>query len=195
MSEILRSWKEIATYAGVSVRTVQRWEKEFGFPIRRLASKKGAVVFAFKADLHIWLRAKTENSQAIVRDNHFRAMFLNSLLPTFVVSDRRVILDANAAAVALIGVKKEELIGRRLDWIAHKASTDYNEREWQAFLKVGASFGLRNGRRNDGSIFAAEYVLRTFALGLHVLMFLAIVPGGVPRKEVYYRVGRGKLSN
>ena len=192
MSEILRSWKEIASYAGVSVRTVQRWEREFGFPMRRLKTKKGALVFAFKADLHSWLRAKTENTQAMVRDSHFRAMFLNSILPTFVLSDRRAILDVNAAAVALIGAKKEELISKRLDWIAHKASPDYNDREWQAFLKAGASFGLRNGRRNDGSIFAAEYVLRTFAPGLHVLMLLAIVPGGVPRKEVYYRMGRGK---
>jgi len=194
VSEILRSWKEIATYADASVRTVQRWERDFGFPIRRLKTKKGAVVFAFKADLHSWLEAKTENEQAIVRDNHFRAMFLNSILPTFVLSDRRVILDANSAAIALIGAKKEDLISKRLDWIAHKASTDYNDREWQTFLKVGTTFGLRNGRRNDGSIFAAEYVLRTFAPGLHVLMLLAIVPGGVPRKEVYYRVGRGKFS-
>jgi hypothetical protein len=68
VSEVLRSWKEIATYADASVRTVQRWERDFGFPIRRLNTKKGAGVFAFKADLHSWLRAKTEKESLEISD-------------------------------------------------------------------------------------------------------------------------------
>jgi hypothetical protein len=31
----LNGWKEIAAYLGRSVRTVQRWEKDFGLPVRR----------------------------------------------------------------------------------------------------------------------------------------------------------------
>ena len=36
-SSVLNSWKEIASYLGRSVRTVQRWEREFGLPVHRPA--------------------------------------------------------------------------------------------------------------------------------------------------------------
>lgn len=39
----LRSWKEIAAYLGVSVRTAQLWEKERGLPVCRLG-ERGRVV-------------------------------------------------------------------------------------------------------------------------------------------------------
>ena len=35
MPKVLTSWKEIAAHLYRGVRTVQRWEKEFGLPIRR----------------------------------------------------------------------------------------------------------------------------------------------------------------
>ena len=34
--EILTGWNEIANYLGMGVRTVQRYERELGLPIRRL---------------------------------------------------------------------------------------------------------------------------------------------------------------
>lgn len=58
-TEVLRSWKEIADYLGACVKTVQRWEQEFKFPIRRLKAGKGAMVFAFKTDVNEWLRTET----------------------------------------------------------------------------------------------------------------------------------------
>lgn len=58
-TEVLRSWKEIADYLGASVKTVQRWEQEYKFPIRRLKASKGAMVFAVKMDVDDWLRAET----------------------------------------------------------------------------------------------------------------------------------------
>lgn len=53
----LSGWKEIARYVGRGTRTVQRWEKEHGLPIRRLAGKGGRSesVFAFAADVDDWL--------------------------------------------------------------------------------------------------------------------------------------------
>jgi TolB-like protein/Flp pilus assembly protein TadD len=50
----LDSWKEIATYLKKEVRTVQRWEKNLGLPIRRLAHGKQGTVFAYKADIDAW---------------------------------------------------------------------------------------------------------------------------------------------
>src|ERR1700687_4511971 len=50
----LDSWKEIAAYLKKEVRTVQRWEKSSGLPIRRLAHGKLGTVFAYKQDLDAW---------------------------------------------------------------------------------------------------------------------------------------------
>jgi transcriptional regulator with PAS, ATPase and Fis domain len=58
--EVLRSWKEIANYAGASVKTVQRWEQHYNFPIRRIERRKGAVVFALKAEIDSWIRMRTQ---------------------------------------------------------------------------------------------------------------------------------------
>jgi hypothetical protein len=53
---VLNSWKEIATYLGRGVRTVQRWERELGLPIRRPRGKDRSAVMAFQHELDDWLR-------------------------------------------------------------------------------------------------------------------------------------------
>jgi hypothetical protein len=49
----LVSWKEIAGYLGVGVRTAQVWERERGLPVRRLPGPRGQVS-ALVADLKAW---------------------------------------------------------------------------------------------------------------------------------------------
>ena len=193
MSEILRSWKEIASYAGASVRTLQRWEREFHLPIRRIATKKGAVVFAFRSDLDTWFRARTQTAEMAVRDEHFRMMFINSPLPSVVVDNSRKILDLNDAFCELLGVERTELLGRCLD-VLSQGSPEYDNKEWNHFLEVGASLGQRNGRRADGSVMAVEYVIKSVFPGLNVVTIIASHPGGVPRNQVYSRLGRVSLG-
>lgn len=193
MSEILRSWKEIASYAGASVRTLQRWEREFHLPIRRIATKKGAVVFAFRSDLDTWFRARTQTAEMAVRDEHFRMMFINSPLPSVVVDNSRKILDLNDAFCELLGVERTELLGRCLD-VLSQGSPEYDNKEWNHFLEVGASLGQRNGRRADGSVLAVEYVIKSVFPGLNVVTIIASHPGGVPRNQVYSRLGRVSLG-
>jgi hypothetical protein len=55
VSTLLTSWKEIAHYAGKSVRTVQRWEQELGFPIRRPAGAAKNVVIGVSAEIDDWV--------------------------------------------------------------------------------------------------------------------------------------------
>lgn len=52
----LDSWKEIAAYLKRDVRTLQRWEKTAGLPVRRLQKPGLRAVFAYTADLDEWLR-------------------------------------------------------------------------------------------------------------------------------------------
>jgi len=51
----LNGWKEIAAYLGRSVRTVQRWEKDFGLPVRRLGLSRPESVFALPREIDAWL--------------------------------------------------------------------------------------------------------------------------------------------
>ena len=54
--DILNSWKEVAGYVGRGVRTVQRWEAELGFPVRRPRGKNRSAVIALKHEIDLWLR-------------------------------------------------------------------------------------------------------------------------------------------
>jgi PAS domain S-box-containing protein len=193
MSEILRSWKEIAAYAGASVRTLQRWEKDFRLPIRRIATRKGSVVFAFRSDLDTWFRARTQTSELTVRDEHFRMLFMNSPLPSMVVDNSRKILDLNQASCEMLGVERSQIIGQTASVLSDDTS-QYDEEEWNNFLQAGASLGQRNLRRADGSLVGVEYVMKSVFPGLNVITALSTHPGGVPRSQVYYHLGRGSLS-
>jgi hypothetical protein len=53
---VLNSWKEIATYMGRGVRTVQRWERELDLPVRRPRGKSRSAVIALADDLDGWLQ-------------------------------------------------------------------------------------------------------------------------------------------
>jgi len=59
-SRRLGSWKEIAAYVGRDVRTVSRWEKERGFPVRRLPGGSGSSVFAYTEEIDAWLRGRAD---------------------------------------------------------------------------------------------------------------------------------------
>lgn len=58
---VLTSWKEVASYLGKGVRTVQRWEKQDGLPIRRISGTSKIVVQ--RDDLDRWLHAQPSNLQ------------------------------------------------------------------------------------------------------------------------------------
>ncbi len=52
-SEDLTSWKEIANYLRISIRTAQLWERDRGLPIRRLPGPRG-LVSAKPSELDDW---------------------------------------------------------------------------------------------------------------------------------------------
>lgn len=56
-ASVLSGWKEIASYLGKGVRTVQRYENHLGLPVRRPSRKMRAAVIATKADLDRWVAA------------------------------------------------------------------------------------------------------------------------------------------
>ncbi len=66
MAAVLSCWKEIAAYLGRGVRTVQRWERELGLPVRRPWPGKRQIVFAFPAELDAWIRQQSVPTSAPV---------------------------------------------------------------------------------------------------------------------------------
>lgn len=54
-SAVLTSWKDIARYMGKGVRTVQRWEQDFGLPVRRPLSSNKKAVLARPRELDAWV--------------------------------------------------------------------------------------------------------------------------------------------
>ena len=51
----IQGWKEIAAYLGRDERTVKRWEKQRGLPVRRIPGKGRANVYILVAELDAWL--------------------------------------------------------------------------------------------------------------------------------------------
>ena len=58
LEDRLDSWKEIAAYLDRDVTTVQRWEKREGMPVHRHLHDKMGSVYASRAELDAWVRAR-----------------------------------------------------------------------------------------------------------------------------------------
>jgi TolB-like protein len=59
----LNSWKEIAGYLGVSVRTAQRWERTESLPARRHKHEVLSSVFAYPSELDAWWHGRPDLQQ------------------------------------------------------------------------------------------------------------------------------------
>jgi hypothetical protein len=54
---MLNGWKEIAAYLGKSVRSVQRWERDLGLPVRRINTPdRGQIIYASRSEIEQWRR-------------------------------------------------------------------------------------------------------------------------------------------
>ena len=54
----LVSWKGIAVHLGREIRTVQRWEKSEGLPVRRHEHLKKSTVYAYASELDEWFKKR-----------------------------------------------------------------------------------------------------------------------------------------
>src|SRR5712691_6110112 len=69
----LESWGEIAAYLRREIRTVQRWEKYQGLPVRRLQIGKLGSVYAYRSELDKWYRERqphAENGEGDAEDGN-----------------------------------------------------------------------------------------------------------------------------
>lgn len=73
----LDSWGEIASYLGREVRTVQRWERTEGLPVRRHEHKKKSTVYAFTGELDAWIKKRQPNDDPEADDAFAREQELS----------------------------------------------------------------------------------------------------------------------
>jgi len=73
---VLHSWKEISSYTGRGVRTIQRYELQLGFPIHRPSGSPRSAVLAFSDEVDAWLNRSpmrvTETANAVYIDSLHR---------------------------------------------------------------------------------------------------------------------------
>jgi predicted DNA-binding transcriptional regulator AlpA len=98
-TRFLSGWKEIASYLGKGVRTVQRYERELGFPARRPAGKSHAAVIATKAEVDAWVAASP------IREE-FR-------LSTRQPDSQKISLDDLQKKIATMGMLRLEMVALR----------------------------------------------------------------------------------
>jgi predicted DNA-binding transcriptional regulator AlpA len=67
---VLHSWKEIATYTGRGVRTLQRYEAQYGFPVRRPAGGPRSAVLALSGEIDQWLAKSPKRTEPTPQSFH-----------------------------------------------------------------------------------------------------------------------------
>lgn len=98
----------------------------------------------FSLSLDTWLRSRSKGAEALMRDEHFRVMFVNSPLPTLVLDNARKILDVNAALCEMWGFPRSQFVGRPTHFRRIRSNTT---------RKNGANFYLQV-RQSDNVISA-----------------------------------------
>lgn len=63
----LTGWKEIADHIGQSVRTAQRWERQFALPVHRPSGRNTGAVFCFADEVDGWLSRTAVRERPYVR--------------------------------------------------------------------------------------------------------------------------------
>src|SRR5579859_4682602 len=128
----LESWGEIASYLRREIRTVQRWERNLGLPIRRLSVGKNTSVYAYPSELDKWYKERETHleedtevdspSQSSSSSSRSNTPQNHEVPPNPAVQERelqikssRKRLIAGAATIFLIGLLTAKYGGRLRD--------------------------------------------------------------------------------
>jgi hypothetical protein len=78
----LYTWKEISEYAGRGIRTLQRWEHEFGFPVQRPDPRNKSAVVSSRREIDEWFRTRpllsTMSGPKVLRDSPAKDLTANA---------------------------------------------------------------------------------------------------------------------
>jgi len=80
-SEIIKSWKDIASYLGVGIRTAQRWTHDRGLPVKQPGASRRTAVLAISDEIDRWLvETSIRRPNRAVEEPELAASIATSLL-------------------------------------------------------------------------------------------------------------------
>lgn len=147
------------------------------------------------AHVNALLRIKKSEEALRQVSGHFRAVFESTIDAMLVVDDASNCIDLNPAACALLGLQKEEIVGRRFLEVVNQ-SLDWGDadRGWQDFLNNGHKCGEFRLHRQDGSTREIEYAAQAAFLANRNLWVLRDV-GARKRAERAIQEAHDQLEN
>jgi PAS domain S-box-containing protein len=105
-------------------------------------------------------------------EHKFRAVFDSVQDGILIADDNGYFLDANPTACALLGLCKEELVGRSVTMFAEQQKALETQNLWQSFLVQGQIKGEFTFDLGDGTLRDIEYsVIANFLPGRHLAVF------------------------
>ena len=151
-------------------------------PVRRRVREKAKIVDARGLDALVdEIRRHARNSLAPQRV--VSGYIARSPIPALVADDSGAYIGVNAAAVALTGFTRAELLRRTVTDLTAPADAPVEERLWRSFLRSHHQRGSYALRRKDGEIIQVHYDAYTgIAPGLH-LSFVTRRRSGANRKR------------
>jgi PAS domain S-box-containing protein len=102
----------------------------------------------------------------------FRAIVYHPSVPILVTDNDRNYRDASAGAVKLLGVSRDEIIGRRIDDFADPGFRPQISQLWRAFLRRGEQEGTLRLAGPDGTPWEVEYSAKGNVLPVRHLLVL-----------------------
>ena len=106
----------------------------------------------------------------------FRAIVFHPAAPILIADDDRCYREASIGASRLLGLPREQIIGRRLEEFAVPAIQSVLSERWQAFLKEGDQIGSFQMPGPDGAEREVEYVAKRDLLPIRHLLLLRNKP-------------------
>jgi len=92
-------------------------------------------------------------------------VFRRSANAMVLADEQRRFVDANDAALRLLGREREELIGMPVVDTIRPSERERSDREWEAFMRSGEHTGTRNIIRADGTEVRIEVAARVLQVG------------------------------
>lgn len=106
----------------------------------------------------------------------FRDVFKRSLNPIILLDESRRVLEANPAAIEMLGYSPEQWVGRSIDELIMSPSPTQRDRDWQGLLQTGEQSGTDTLRRSDGVEIEIDFAIRLVRLGQRTLGVAVVLP-------------------
>jgi PAS domain S-box-containing protein len=107
-----------------------------------------------------------------------RAMLQHSGAAVVTLDDHQRFIDANATALRMLGMRRDDVLGQRIEDVSPVGMQDEIEARWGELLRTGEHRGEWRLLRSDGRAFDVEYAASANAFpGGHIVIWMATDDG------------------